>query len=203
MCNFSGRFRSFFRLLSASRLLHGVTRYCVVAVMALTLLGALSGCINDKEEPEFSLGPGSSLPEFSINLLDGTIFDTSRLSDTDEGNLLLLFFNTGCKDCQRELPEIQRMYEAILLDESLSHDTRLICIAREENESSVRAYWALHNLTMPVSPQPDRKIYNLFATTGIPRVYLVRLPQKMITAAWSPDDISAAAILSQLKATRR
>ena len=49
-----------------------------------------------------------------------------------------------------------------------------ICIAREEGEADIVAYWEANHLTLPVSPQPDRRIYSLFASVGIPRVFYAR-----------------------------
>ncbi len=53
-------------------------------------------------------------------------------------------------------------------------DFRMLAISREENEESVAAYWAANGLLIPYSPQEDRRIYNLFATSIIPRIYFCR-----------------------------
>ena len=46
-----------------------------------------------------------------------------------------------------------------------------MAISREEDEASVAAFWADNGLQMPYSAQTDRSIYNLFATSIIPRIY--------------------------------
>lgn len=142
--------------------------------MAVSLCGGLTACVFDKEEPEFSLKTGEALPSFRVTLIDGEEFDTADLPQSGIKNLLIVFFNTDCPDCRNELPKIQDFYNQIMSDETLRDSTRLICIAREENAPQIREYWSAHGLTLPVAPQSDRKVYNLFATTGIPRLYLAQ-----------------------------
>ncbi len=166
----------------------------VVALASVTFAGALTSCVYDKEEPEISIQVGDPLPRFSVTLLDGERFSTDELAGSEIENLVILFFNTNCPDCQRELPQAQLLYDRILADETLSRTTRLICIAREEDAASIREYWAANGLTLPASPQPDRTVYNLFASTGIPRLYLAQptpnSPAFTITASLdSPADL--------------
>ncbi len=132
-------------------------------IILLTLL--LAACINDDDDgPGWSIADGSQLPQFSVTTSDGTVISTDTFRDRGG---VIVFFNTSCPDCRREFPILQQQYiEA-------GSDALYICIAREEDAESIAAYWAENNLTLPYSPQSDRKIYNLFATTGIPRIYNV------------------------------
>ena len=50
---------------------------------------------------------------------------------------------------------------------------QLICIGRSEGTATVRRYWQQNQFTMPVSPQPDRLIYERFAYSGVPMLYVV------------------------------
>ena len=162
-------------------------------------MAVMQACVGDKDEPEFSLEAGSPLPSFLVTLMNGEVFDTTGLQDAGVKNLLILFFNTDCSDCQRELPEMQRLYDRIQNDEKFSRNTRMICIAREENAAEIKDFWEKHDLTMPVSPQSDRKIYNLFATVGIPRLYLANTATSTITAAWPPSGAPSDVVFSLLR----
>ena len=106
-----------------------------------------------------------TLPD-TVDVIDGptrTLFNTNSL----QGSTVIIFFNTGCKDCQRELPELNAYY----LRHRDEPGFRMVAIAREESEESISAYWLEHGLSIPYSPQTDRRIYNLFATSIIPRIY--------------------------------
>lgn len=130
---------------------------------ALTLL---AGCIKEDEvweEGTVNLKPGDTLPSFSIETDAGETLTDEMLVGRPS---VIVFFNTRCKDCQRELPIVQRIYETY---ESHVH---FICISREEGHAAVQAYWKAHGLTMPYSAQGDRKVYELFAKSGVPRIYI-------------------------------
>lgn len=170
-----------------------------VITTTFVFIGLLTGCVEDKDDKEFSLEAGSRVPDFSVTLIDGEIFSTDNIANSGISNLLILFFNTDCQDCQQELPEIQTLYDWILNEENLAGNTRLICIAREEGADDIRSFWETHNLTMPVSPQSDRRVYNLFANVGIPRLYLIDPNTSTIRAAWSPTDISIDEVFNQLR----
>lgn len=110
-----------------------------------------------------SVNIGDKLPLFTINTSKGI----SLSSDKFVGRpTVLVFFHTMCGDCQRELPIVQDLYD------KYGEKVRFICISRGQVDEDVAAYWEKHNLTLPYSPQIDREIFLLFATTTIPRVYI-------------------------------
>lgn len=134
-------------------------------------LSLLVGCVVDESEggeagsTDF-IKLDDSLPAFSVEVTDGdvhSVFSSWQIS----GPTVIVFFNTGCSDCQRELPRLNDYYLAHRFDDGF----RMVAIAREESEESIVAFWQLKGLSIPYSPQPDRRIYNLFASLTIPRVY--------------------------------
>lgn len=133
-------------------------------LMGLVIL-AFTGCVNEGDEPAWSLQVGDRLPEFEITLNNGDVVTTESLRGSES---VIVFFNTSCVDCRRELPEIQKLYNEFLMQ---NRPVRFICISREEGAASVAKFWEENNLTMPYSAQTDRRVYNLFASSGIPRLY--------------------------------
>lgn len=122
-------------------------------------------CMTEPEPQEWSLPVGCPLPQFSVQTMDGR---TITQADFRGRTGIIVFFNTGCSACRRELPLLQQAYEDSL---AAGSDALFLCIAREETAPAIRRYWDNEGLTLPVSPQPDRRIYNLFATIGIPRIF--------------------------------
>lgn len=145
----------------------------------------LSSCINDDEPEVTSLAPGDSCPEFTIEMNDGKILSSSDLKGRES---VIVFFNTGCGDCRRELPEIQKAYDEI---QKGNLDIPIICISREEDKESVERFWDANSLTLPYSAQTDRRVYNLFASSVIPRIYILS-PQQIITRCWSDNPLPTA-----------
>ena len=152
---------------------------------------SLCGCITEPvpADNEERIGVGDLLPEFRITLSDGSDITTEDLKGRVS---LIIFFNTGCVDCQRELPVIQSIFEAE------GEDINCICIAREEGESQIASYWQSNGLSMPYSAQPDRNVYNLFATVGIPRTFIADSDMRVIAAYGPETSLSFAELLSKL-----
>ena len=141
-------------------------------ILSILLALFLTGCIiDDHEEPASSdesslVGVGDRLPVFSVEVTDGE--KTWRFSSSSlTGTTVIVFFNTTCRDCQRELPELNAYYLAHRSEAGF----QMVAISREEGAESVAAYWAANGLLIPYSAQTDRRIYSLFATSVIPRIY--------------------------------
>ena len=127
------------------------------------------GSIHEEDDVVERIVVGSRVPIFSVNVVDyeglTTSFSTNRLY----GETVIVFFSTQCKDCQRELPELNDYY----LKHKDDKGFQMVAISRAEGEQSVADFWSANNLQIPYSAQEDRKIYDLFASSVIPRVYFV------------------------------
>ena len=140
----------------------------IISLFAVLCL--LVGCVVDEPDEGNSstdvVEVGNRLPSFSVDVVDGSDRYTFS-SDALTGSTVIVFFNTGCSDCQRELPVLNDYY----LQHRSEPGFQMVAIAREETEESIQAFWQSHSLSIPYSPQSDRRVYNLFATATIPRVY--------------------------------
>lgn len=124
-------------------------------------------CIKDNINiPEEKIDINDLLPFFKVDMSDGSII-TSESFKNKVG--VLFFFHTDCNDCKRTLPHIQRTFELYGNNDNLI----FVGISREESDQEISKYWADNNYTIPYSAQEDRKVYELFAKQGIPRIYII------------------------------
>ena len=131
----------------------------IIAVLFSVLCA--SGCIKEKLEGA-DLKVGDRLPDFSVVMNDGTTVSDETL----KGNIsCLVFFHTTCPDCQRILPVIQEIY-------SMYKGVKYALISREQAEDDVLSFWNEKSLDMAFSAQSSREVYNKFASSRIPRVYI-------------------------------
>ena len=140
-----------------------------VFMMAFLLVGCTIDDHKDSPDPDETslIKVGDRLPSFSVDMITGEgrgVFSTLRLT----GRTVIVFFHTSCSDCQRELPKLNDYY----LSHRDENGFQMVAIAREEQQESIAAFWQEHHLSIPYSPQADRRIYSLFATQTIPRAYL-------------------------------
>ena len=135
--------------------------------LGIICCGLSVSCISEDVEgggPD-KIRVGDVLPEFSVRMDDGRLVDTEALEGKPS---VILFVNTACGDCQKELPRVQRVYEQYGADGRVN----FVAVSREEGAASVRGYWAANGLTLPFSAQTDRTVYHLFASSAIPRIYV-------------------------------
>lgn len=137
-----------------------------VLLLLYIVLLSVSSCITDDDDPgDFVLVPGDALPEFSVRMNDGKTLDTQSFL----GKVgVIVFFHTDCPDCQKELPVIQKVYDAY----KENADVLLACISRSEPGSDVSSYWEKHSFTLPFSAQSDDAVFSLFASHTIPRIFI-------------------------------
>ena len=82
-----------------------------VFFIALCSCMAMVSCISDGDDSDtgsIELVAGDKLPAFSVTMNDGRVVTHESLRGKVS---FIVFFNTGCKDCRRELPVIQQIYE--------------------------------------------------------------------------------------------
>ena len=131
-----------------------------IAVCSATL----HSCINDEPKRVEIVSVGDSLPNFSVEMNNGAIITATELRQSVS---IVAFFHTSCPDCRQLLPQMQPLY-----DEYSAKGVAFALISREELGDSIADFWRAHNMTIPYSPQGNREIYELFATSLIPRVYV-------------------------------
>ena len=135
----------------------------------MALLALSCNAVNDGDDTNVKeyVKVGDRVPLFSVQtvLADSTTatFTTARLT----GETVIVLFNTSCGDCQRELPRMNNYY----LQHRHEKGFQMVAISRAEGAESVAAYWKEQGLSIPYSAQTDRRIYNLFASSIIPRTY--------------------------------
>ena len=153
----------------------------LIYTLFILLVCTTAGCINDNEPQGPSLVVGDSLPVFSVVMNNGEVVSTESLKGLIP---VIVFFNTDCSDCRKELPVIQKLWD-LYKDNA---EVKILAIAREESASQIMSYWEENNLTLPWSAQENRDVYSLFATSVIPRIYIAD-KTGVITATFGDQDM--------------
>ena len=136
----------------------------------VTLLIFLCSCI--KDDPNFPdevinyIEVNDAIPAFTVSDGQGNSFSSSSFIGKRS---LLVLFHTSCKDCQRELPKANAVWEALQDDPNYL----VLTIGREEKAESISRFWESAGLGLPYYLDPDRSVFSLFANSTIPRFYII------------------------------
>lgn len=141
-------------------------KYLILPLCAAIFAGC--GAINE-ELPSYGdtsiITVGDSAPDFEATLLDG---ERLTLSELRTSEVLLILFSHTCPDCKALLDDVKGAEEHF--DEL---GVRLLLVARDGNEEQVTTYMQENAYTFDVIADPERTIYNLYATMYVPRTYLI------------------------------
>ncbi len=135
--------------------------FVVMAAVAAAMM--MCGCIRD-EVRGADLKVGDGLPDFEVVMSDGSVVTDESLKGSVS---VVMFFHTTCPDCQKTLPVMQGIQ-----DEYASKGVKFAVVSRSEGQEEIEAYWKKNGLKMPYSAQNDRDVYEKFAKTLIPRIYV-------------------------------
>ena len=138
-------------------------RFMKRLLLILSCIFIVSSCIKDKPQGS-DLKVGDMLPDFEVVMNDGTVVSDEGLAGSVS---VVMFFHTSCPDCRQALPRMQQIY-----DEYASKGVAFALISREDAGRDIEAYWNEQGLKMSYSAQNDRKVYEQFASSRIPRIYI-------------------------------
>jgi len=117
---------------------------------------------------------GSLVPAFKCTLIGGKTIDISN----SRGNVVMInFFATWCPPCNLELPALQNNIWNRYKDED---EFILIVAGRDHNERLIADFAAEKGYDMPFIADPNRDIFNLFASQYIPRNIIIDRDGKVI-----------------------
>lgn len=165
----------------------------------LTIIGCFAAVLFATAQPDTTTitKVGDKAPVFTCKTIDGKTIDISKL----QGKIIMInFFATWCGPCLQELPVLQKN----IWDKYMGNDNfQLIILGRQHNEAEVRKFVDSRKFTMPFAPDPERKIYSLYATQFIPRNVIIGKDGRIIfqSMGYTPEEFKKIEVLlaEQLK----
>ena len=170
-------------------------------LMAILAMLMLTACVKDEPsggDVKVIVKVGDRLPQFTVTTDVGTEVSKQTLAGAPS---VIVFFDTECGDCRRALPEVQKAFVSFISSSaSPVYLPRLITISRAEGADKIASYWKENQLILPYSAQNDRGVYNLFAGSGIPLIFISDATTTVRTVFGPDDKITSSAILDAINA---
>lgn len=147
---------------------------------------ATAETVADETETTTLVKEGMQAPDFTVTMFDGT---TQTLSALKGKVVLVNFWATWCPPCREELKRVQ----ADIVDRFAGQEFVFIPISRAEERETVAAFREQMGYAFPMGLDPERKIYDQFASNFIPRNFLIDQEGKVVIASvgYEPEEFDA------------
>lgn len=135
---------------------------------------------------------GDIAPDFTVTMFDGSTVSLKEL----RGKVVLLnFWATWCPPCRKELTHVQ----SDIIDRFAGRDFAFLPISRAEKREDVAAFREKMGYTFPMGLDPDRAIYDLYASNYIPRNFLIDADGKVLAATVGFEEAEFAELIQQIE----
>ena len=132
--------------------------------------------VEDETEATTIAKAGTVAPDFTVTMFDGS---TQTLSTLKGKVVLVNFWATWCPPCREELKRV----EADIIERFKDAPFVFIPISRGEERQTVADFRKKMGYTFPMGLDPERKIYDLYASNFIPRNFLVDQNGQVVIAS--------------------
>jgi peroxiredoxin len=110
---------------------------------------------------------GDRIPDFSVQSLEGETLSRATYAGKP---LLLVFWNTWCSDCRRELPKIRKLRPKL---RSMGLAVLAINTGINDTEEKTRRYWEEKGYDFPTAFDYRFEAITAFVVRGVPTLLLV------------------------------
>lgn len=163
----------------------------VVAVIFLLPSGeSTTAQAAEQTEPDIEgttlVKAGMEAPDFSVELFDG---GTLTLSELKGKVVWLNFWATWCPPCRAELKRVQ----TDIVDHFAGQEFLFLPISRQDTREQVAAFREQNGYTFTMGLDPDRAIYDRFASNYIPRNFLIDQQGRVVltSVGYEPEEFEA------------
>lgn len=108
--------------------------------------------------------------------------------------VLLNFWATWCEPCEREMPAMERLYQALPREEF-----ELVAVAIDDKESDVRAFQERYRLSFPILLDLDQAVYGGYQTMGVPESLLIDRDGRIVERYVGPREWDATEYVERIR----
>jgi len=135
--------------------------------IAFVVLLIFSGTLLYAQDEFTLVKEGSKAPDFEFESSPGV---TKKLSDLKGKVVWLNFFATWCPPCRQELPLLEK---EVFEKYKNRPDFEIMVIGREHSWEEVNKFKTDNKYQLSFYPDPERKIFSIYAGQNIPRNFIV------------------------------
>lgn len=135
----------------------------------------------DEVEKTTLINVGDMAPDFTVSMLDGRQI---KLSELRGKVVMVCFWATWCPPCRQEIAHLQEG----VLDKFAGRDLVVLPISRGEKREVVEKFITDNGYKFAVGLDPDRAIYDLYASNFVPRTFIIGKDGRVVYRNAGYDD---------------
>lgn len=140
-----------------------ITRTIILVVMALAVGYTLYANMNKDKNQKVEIGKPA--PDFVLVDMEG---NKHRLSEYKGQGVLLNFWATWCKPCEREMPYIENQYQQFK-----DQGVQVLAVNSSESELVINKFVERKGLNFPVMIDKDGQVQAAYGIYNLPHTFLI------------------------------
>lgn len=144
-------------------------RRILTLLLLIPAVAALQSCIResgDTADETTLVAVGDRAPDFTVTMTDGS---SITLSDMRDRIVLLSFLSIDCPMCREEMGAVQKA----VIERIAGKEIYYLPVVRDGGHDAVEEFCRQNGCTFAVGLDPDRSIYTLYATSFVPRSFII------------------------------
>src|SRR5690625_1138446 len=142
-----------------------IFRTIILAVLVAAVVFAL---ITNAKKDNTIYGVGDKAPDFQLQQInENNDLETIRLSDLEGKGVMLNFWATYCKPCEKEMPYMEELYPKYK-DQGIE----IVAVSLDATEAVIHQFIEKYNLTFPI-PHDNNQVNDLYKIGPIPSTYFI------------------------------
>ena len=130
---------------------------------------------------------GQVAPDFSVEMIDGRVI---KLSELRGKVVMVCFWATWCPPCRQEMAHLQEG----VIDHFAGKNLVVLPISRGEKREVVEKFITDNGYTFGVGLDPERAIYDQYASNFVPRTFIINKRGKVTYRVAGYDEETAEAV---------
>lgn len=143
-----------------------VFRTFILSILIVAVIYALVSNINKDKE---IYNVGDKAPDFTLQQVNNNNeIETVQLSDFEGKGIMLNFWATYCKPCEKEMPYMQKLYP-----DYKERGIEIVAVSLDATELVIGRFIDRYDLTFPIPHDTKSEVSDLYKIGPIPTTYFI------------------------------
>ncbi len=169
----------------------GIGRSLRALLWGLLLPVLFASCSPVPPKPEV----GKPAPDFTLQTLGG---QTVRLGELKGKVVFVNLWATWCPPCREEMPSMVRLYNFMR-----TRGVEILAVSEDNDREALKAFVEKYQVTFPVLPDENKRIYNLYRATGVPETHLIDRSGVLRSSTIGPFDWTSPEVVRTVESLLR